>query len=195
MLFLFFSVSVQAQMSKAEKKKWKTELKKYKKDLGQFRDLVEDYNSMQGKINGYESKIEALEGRLTEKDSKISDLQGQLDNAQGELAAAKRKISEMSAAPKPKPVDNDNYEEGVVFKVQVGAFKNNDLSEYADTQEEFNMDTDGELQKYTLGVFRDYWEADKFKKYLRKMGVKEAWIVSYQDGVRVPIKDVLEGLI
>jgi hypothetical protein len=27
------------------------------------------------------------------------------------------------------------------------------------------------------------------------MGVKDAWIVPYKDGKRVPIKDVLEGVI
>ena len=38
-------------------------------------------------------------------------------------------------------------------------------------------------------------QADTFKKYLREMGVKGAWIVAYKDGKRVPIKDVLEGVI
>ena len=48
---------------------------------------------------------------------------------------------------------------------------------------------------FTIGVFRDYWEADKFKKYMREMGVKDAWIVPFKDGVRVEIKDVLEGVV
>ena len=51
------------------------------------------------------------------------------------------------------------------------------------------------VKKNYLGVFRDYWEADTFKKYLREMGVSEAWIVSFKDGQKVPIKDVLEGVI
>ena len=50
------------------------------------------------------------------------------------------------------------------------------------------------LMRYTLGVFRDYWEADTFKKYMREMGVSDAWIISYRDGVRVPIKEVLENI-
>ena len=29
----------------------------------------------------------------------------------------------------------------------------------------------------TIGIFRDYWEADTFKKYMREMGVKDAIIV------------------
>lgn len=196
-LFIILSLtfsSASAQMSKAEKKKWKKELKNYKKNLGQLRDLVEENNTLKSQVSGLESKVGALESRLSDKDSKISELQDKNESLQSELASAKRKISELMAAPKPK-AESDDYEEGVVFKVQVGAFKNKDLSEYAEEQEEFNMDEEGELKKYTLGVFRDYWEADKFKKYLRQMGVKEAWIVSYQDGVRVPIKDVLEGII
>ena len=82
---------------------------------------------------------------------------------------------------------------GIVFKVQLGAFQNKDLKKY-DNSPNFSAEESGDLQKYTIGVFRDYWEADTFKKYLREMGVKDAWVVSYKDGQRVPIKDVLEGV-
>ena len=54
------------------------------------------------------------------------------------------------------------------------------------------MDADG-TKKYTLGFFGDYWEAENFKKYLREMGVKDAWIVAYKNGSRVELKDVLEN--
>ena len=83
-----------------------------------------------------------------------------------------------------------------MFKVQVGAFKNFDLTKYFDRHQNFSgeVDADGTM-KYTLGIFSDYWEADKFKKYMREMGVKGAWIVSYKDGKRVNIKEVLEGSI
>jgi hypothetical protein len=50
-------------------------------------------------------------------------------------------------------------------------------------------------QRITIGIFRDYWEADTFKKYMRDMGVKEAWIVPYKDGVRVELKDVLDAAV
>ena len=36
---------------------------------------------------------------------------------------------------------------------------------------------------------------DKIKKYMRDMGVKDAWIVPFKDGQRVDIKDVLEGVV
>ena len=86
---------------------------------------------------------------------------------------------------------------GVIFKVQIGAFRNKDLTKYFDNNPNFSgeVDPDG-LKKYTLGYFYDYWEADTFKKYLREMGVKDAWIVPYNlKGERLNIKDVLEGII
>ena len=85
--------------------------------------------------------------------------------------------------------------DGVVFKVQVGAFEKKDLSSFFDNNPMFSGETEEGMQKITLGFFRDYWEADTFKKHLREMGVKDAWIVPFKDGVRVPIKDVLEGVI
>ncbi|MES2386780.1 MAG: hypothetical protein V4543_02160 [Bacteroidota bacterium] len=85
---------------------------------------------------------------------------------------------------------------GVVFKVQIGAFRNRNLQKYLNNSRNFTgeVDPDG-LRKYTLGFFGDYWEADNFKKYMREMGVNDAWIVTYKDGKRVNIKDVLEKAV
>ena len=70
------------------------------------------------------------------------------------------------------------------------------LAKYFENNPNFGGEAkDNEPQKLTIGVFRDYWEADTFKKYMREMGVKDAWIVPYQDGQRVEIKDVLEGVV
>ncbi|MEM7548092.1 MAG: Ezrin/radixin/moesin family protein [Bacteroidota bacterium] len=195
---LAYSNTSVAQLSKAEKKKWKNEAKKYKSNPALLKDLVEENQSLKTQVSSFNSKISALESKVSEKDSEIDDLQTVANNLKAEVASAKRKVKEMTEAPpRPKAGPNDNYEEGVVFKVQVGAFKNADeeISNYAQGQDNFNEDTDGEIKKYTIGTFRDYWEADGFKKYLRQMGVKEAWIVSYKDGQRVPIKEVLEGII
>jgi len=101
----------------------------------------------------------------------------------------------LKLTPVINPMD---FSKGVVFKVQVGAFKNKDLSKYFDNNPNFGgeaADKDSaEPQRITIGIFRDYWEADTFKKYMRDMGVKDAWIVPYKDGTRVEIKDVLEGV-
>lgn len=84
--------------------------------------------------------------------------------------------------------------DGVVFKVQIGAYKERDLSDVLEGSHtpEFEQEKEGDLNKYTIGYFRDYKKANRFKKELRAMGVKDAWIVPFKDGKRVPLKDVLD---
>jgi len=181
-----------AQFSKQEKKEWKNKAKEYKKNPEQLKKLMDEHNSLKSQVSSLDGQVKTLQARLEEKNSKISELGDKNENLKAELAAARQKLKEKRAQKKVAP----GFEKGLVFKVQIGAFLNKDLSQYGESQENFDAETDEKgIHKYTLGTFRDYWEADKFKKYLRGMGVKAAWIISYQDGNRVPIKDVLEDII
>ena len=184
-----------AQLSKQEKKTWKTKAKEYKKDPASLKAFTEEHNALKSKVTSIENQLKALQAKFAAKDERIEQLTDENENLKTELAAKNKKIQELAAAP--RPVAHGDDVTGLVFKVQIGAFnEDKGLKEYADSQKNFAEDkTEDPYTKYTLGVFRDYWEADKFKKYLRTMGVKQAWIVSYKDGTRVPIKDVLEGII
>lgn len=185
-----------AQLSKEEKKEWKTKYKAYKKDLEAFKALVEENSSMKSQINNTKGQVASLQSQVADKDAQISDLQGQAKKLQGDATsaqAAKRK-AEADLASKPASTSGD-WDKGVVFRVQVGAYEKGDASEFSDGNEEFNTEQADDMQKITLGNFRDYWKADKFKKYIRKVGVKDAWIVPFKDGQRVDIKEVLEGVV
>ncbi|HAN49779.1 MAG TPA: hypothetical protein DCQ08_02025 [Amoebophilaceae bacterium] len=97
-------------------------------------------------------------------------------------------------------VDNSGqfYIKGVVFKVQIGAYKKRDLSNVLEgkkLQEVFEQERSKGINMYTLRHFRDYQKANQFKKELRVMGLKDAWIVAFKDGKRVPLKDVLQKVI
>lgn len=200
----FFSVSsVQAQLTKDEKKQWKATYKVYKKDLESFKALVEEHAEMKGKLSSANSQLASLQSELGDKDDLVTQAQARIRQLEGDVSSAKaaqRKAEVELANAASMPVVNTETGSktiaGVVFKVQIGAFRNKDLSKYFENNENFGGETDGDgTQKITLGVFKDYWEADTFKKYLREMGVNDAWIVSYKDGTRVPLKDVLEGVI
>lgn len=189
---LFSGLDASAQMTKKEKKEWKKRAKKLSPE--QYKALLDENSALKDQIRTLQQDANGVDSRIAEKDQQISDYQSQLASLRSELESAKSQASQAARQPvaQAAPTDDQN---GVVFKVQIGAFKNKDLSKYLDKGGEFQgEDADG-LKKYTLGIFRDYWEADTFKKYLREMGVKDAWIVSFRDGQRVPIKDVLEGVI
>ncbi|MBD0399742.1 Ezrin/radixin/moesin family protein [Flammeovirga sp. EKP202] len=166
---------------KAEVKEWKKKLKNT--DPLKFRDMTQELNTLRGQASGLKAEISKLEqekgsfnSQLKEKDNTIADLKE-------ENAKLKKKMDNNVSH------SGDDYTKGIVYKVQIGAFKNRDLSKFQDKGNFWMEDQDG-LKKYTIAYFRDYGEADQFKKYMRAMGVKDAWIVAYDDNVRKDIKDV-----
>jgi len=193
-LVVIISSPTFAQLSKEEKKEWKKRAKEMKSNPEMLKNLVEAEEALQAEVNSLQNEQDALEAQLNAKDGEISDLESNLTELRAELSEARSKINEMQADV-PQVDSSENAIPGVVFKVQIGAFRNKDLSKYFDNHPNFAGEISDGTQKITLGQFSDYWEADTFKKYLREMGVKDAWIVPYRDGERVPIKDVLEGVV
>jgi hypothetical protein len=181
-----------AQLSKKEKKEWKKKAKEYAKNPVNLKQLEEDKQTADNTVSTLNQKVSQLQSSVGEKDSKIAELEDQLSQARGQLTAANAELTSL----KENPSASMDFSKGVVFKVQIGAFKNKNLAKYFENNPNFGGEAkDNEPQKLTIGIFRDYWEADTFKKYMREMGVKDAWIVPYQDGQRVEIKDVLEGVV
>jgi hypothetical protein len=193
-LALIFSASQSfAQLSKKEKKEWKKKAKEYSRNPANLKQLVEDNDSNRGQLTALNTKVTELQGRVSDQDAKIAELEDQLSRTRSQLTSANAELAQLKENPVANPMD---FSKGVVFKVQIGAFKNKDLAKYFENNPNFGGEVrENEPQKITIGIFRDYWEADKFKKYMREMGVKDAWIVPYRDGERVEIKDVLEGVV
>lgn len=184
---------------KALEKEWGKKLKELKPL--DYKALIEERDNLQKEVGDCSTSKTALRSESEEKSTELEKLKEELEATRKELEMSKASTAAMAAAP-------FNAEEGaavgagggskgikgVLYKVQIGAFKNKDLTKYFQNNKNFSgeIDEDG-TKKYTLGIFKEYWEADTFKKYLREMGVKDAWIVSYKDGKRVNIKDALEG--
>ena len=197
-LCLAIGFSASAQLTKEEKKEWKTKYKAYKKDLEGFKELVEENGTLKSQLSTTKRQLSNLESQMGEKDARIAELQDQLNRAQAQLTAARQaEMAAKDALGNQKPVVSKSpiSMDGVVFKVQIGAFEKKDMSKFFDNNPMFSGEYENGMQKVTIGFFKDYWEADTFKKHIREMGVKDAWIVPFKDGKRVPIKDVLEVVI
>lgn len=189
---LFAGTQTFAQLSKQEKKEWKKKAKEYAKQPANLKQLTEDKQNADNQVATLNRRISEMQGAMSNKDARIAELEDQLSQMRGQLTAARAELAQLKESPVINPMD---FSKGVVFKVQVGAFKNKDLSKYFDNNPNFGGEVrENEPQRVTIGIFRDYWEADQFKKYMREMGVKDAWIVPYKDGQRTEIKDVLENV-
>lgn len=194
LVLVFIQLSTYAQLSKKEKKEWKKKAKEFAKNPDNLKALIDQKQTADNAVTTLKGDVAKFQTSLSEKDSKIGELEDQLNKLRSELTTTKAELAQLKEVPPaPSPMD---FSKGLVFKVQVGAFKNKNLAKYFDNNPNFGGEVkEGEPQKVTIGIFRDYWEADTFKKYLREMGVSDAWIVPYKDAQRVGIKDVLEGVV
>ncbi|MFL5728362.1 MAG: Ezrin/radixin/moesin family protein [Cytophagaceae bacterium] len=204
-LLSILAIAVSANFSMAQKKtkeeveqekEWAKKLKELKPL--EYKKLVEQKDALAGQISECENSKSSIKSESESKDAEIARLKKEVEDY-------KTGVVKVPGQATTTTVETDNNNttkvnthkgptKGVVYKVQIGSFKTKDLTKYFDNNPNFSGETDADgSKKYTLGVFTDYWEADKFKKALRDMGVKGAWVVPYKDGQRVNLKDVLEG--
>ena len=132
---------------------------------------------------------------LNNSNQQITTLNAKVEDLESELAKAKTVAVETKSVQKPETKSQVN-EAGLSFRVQIGGYKNRDLSSFNNPRGELVKVEANSLgtQEITLGRFTSYRKTDEFKKHLRAMGLKDAWIVPYRDGQRVPLKDVVDEL-
>ncbi|WP_338761001.1 Ezrin/radixin/moesin family protein [Bernardetia sp. ABR2-2B] len=185
-IFLLSTSSVFAQsMSKEQQKVWKKKQKSM--SVQDFKKKVEGYETAIDEASKLERQVVSTSQALMEKERVIDSLEQALADTQKEAESTASNSDASSSDGK------DDYSKGTVYRVQVGAFRNKDLMKFVGHRRFHAEEDEDGVKKYTIAAFRDYWEADLFKKYLREMGVNDAWIVSYKDGVRVQIESVLSA--
>ena len=182
-LVISLAISSFGQMTKEESKEWAKKIKTLTPES--YKQLVEDKEALATEVVKLKQENEVLKAQVSDLNTKLKAAQAAQEERQQAAAAVAANVPVNTMAAK-----------GIVYKVQIGAFKNKDLSKYFENNKNFSgeVDEDG-TKKYTLGAFPTYWEADNFKKYLREMGVSDAWVVAYKDGKRIELKDALEGTL
>lgn len=186
-LTLALPAFVQGQLSKDEKKQLLQEISNLSKNLEGFakqkKDLAkieEDQKIKNAQLIQKKADAQNMEKSLQEKDQSIAYYEEQLRKLQKDR-------------PEVNATGQDRTNRDCVFSVQVGAYKNKDLSQYADKSPTFIVEQgeDG-LKKYMLGYFTSYWEAKSFSKYLDKAGA-QSYVVGYYQKKRVPdLKDMTQ---
>ena len=171
-LALSISFESVAQLSRREEKEWKKRLKKTTPQ--QYKNLLDENKSIKSQVSSLRSELDKVDDQLAAKDEQINQYAAQTADLRDQLAKVKSGLNSLGGGQTDLS--------GVVFKVQIGAYRQIDLS--SANSNNFGAEK-GDVNKYTIGVFRDYWEADTFKKYIKEMGVKDAFLVGYRDGRRV----------
>ena len=185
--FCFLTLSpALAQMTRQERRGLRKELRRMSpEDLDRMR---EQEAAMQDKISDLSRRTSQLQDEIQGKDKQITSLKNDIVRLETELKNRTQEVRELRDK-------EEQWDRGVVFRVQIGAFKDYDFQDVVGSSPQLKYEEDSNWQKYIMGNFRDYDEADKLKKHLRRTGVRDAWIVPYEDGKRVPLKEVLDKVL
>lgn len=74
---------------------------------------------------------------------------------------------------------------GIFYEVQIGVFKHFDIEKYNKNLQKLQYSTVSGINYMTLGKFRDFDDARDFALDMRRIGIKDAFIVSKLDGKRI----------
>jgi hypothetical protein len=89
----------------------------------------------------------------------------------------------------PIPVDPP-VPSGIVYKVQVGAFRNPiPVDQFKGIQPLTAESVGNGITRYTAGLFTDFANADAAKREIRAMGYSDAFVVAYKDGKRISVAE------
>jgi len=175
-----------AQMTRQERRGLKRELRRMSpEDLDRMREQEAE---MQGKISDLSRRTSQLQDEIQDKDKQITSLKNDIVRLETELRNRTQEVRNLREK-------DEQWDKGIVFRVQIGAFKDYDFQDVVGSSPQLKYEEDSNWQKYIMGNFRNYDEADKLKKHLRRTGVRDAWIVPYEDGKRVPLKEVLDKVL
>ncbi|TVR40944.1 MAG: hypothetical protein EA392_02770 [Cryomorphaceae bacterium] len=90
----------------------------------------------------------------------------------------------------PIPVDNP-WPEGLVFAVQVGAFRNPIPQDHFSGFSPIRADRVAEgITRYTAGLFPDFNRAMSARDYIRNRGYNDAFVVAYLNGERIALNRI-----
>ncbi len=200
-LFVGVSISVTAQeeLSKEDKKRWTNKAKEYRKDPAALKKLTEDKVAYQQEALQSKSELANLESQLNQQREQLAMAQQQNAQLTSQLSAANQTISDLNnqidqmasmppaSMPETSAPSGDNYNMGVLYRVQVGAYKA--VPAKYDGLPDVTVEDVGNIKKVLLGNYRNYDEAVSRMRSLKSQGYKSPWVVAFRDGQRVSLKE------
>lgn len=175
-----------AQLSRSERKAWKKEMRRMTPE--QFKQLIEEKAYLRHLLKLQEDENSDLKTFVSKQEQEINFFKSRMEGLRLQLKSREAQLGLVTE-------DGEQWDSGVLFKVQIGALRPSDFSGKRDKTYHLEVEDGGSYMQYVVGNFRSYYEADALKKQMRKIGMTKAWIVPYKDGKRVPLKEVLDVVL
>ena len=129
-----------------------------------------DADEVRGELKACNNGQDSLQRLYNAATAKLKMATQQIDGAAEEVEMAKLGIKK-----------------GYEFKVQIGAYKKLKMGDPT-SGEGFSLLKESGMSKYFVGSFDNFKEADDFKKEVRRLGIKDAFVVAFKDGVKMDLE-------
>lgn len=171
-----------AQYKKASSKAKKTKIK------ASIADVKEQRVALLAKSKNTRAKLKQIQKLLSENRKKAIASGGSVFTASVYPEAQKEK-NKVEAESSNAIIENPTLPSGIIYKIQIGVYKNKISSDiFKGLSPVCSQSFPGGI-KYYAGAFRHYTDARNAKEYIKTMGLADAFIVAYNNGKRVVVKD------
>lgn len=178
---------------------WATLAANYKKNPDALRQFVENCESNEGQLatareqlNQYRSQSGAANQEMNTARNNLAAAQSEAEQLRQQLSLAEQALA-AAQQQKQDQVDTDQaMVAGVIFQVQLGAYAQNTVDPSLSTGDALELQEQNGLQKVVVSQFRTYSNAAKLRDRLKRMGVKDAFVVAKNNGVRLSVPEALK---
>lgn len=180
------------ELSKDEKKRLKDELKNYMGDLAGYKAKMQDIRAT---LDSNEAEIKRLKDDVAFMSTKAVELENKVADFDKELIKCNEENNILKGNPAPNADPavvktvmagmNNAPQKGTVYKVQIGLYKQFNINKYFDQPRYIGYEEVDGMNRYIISYFPDESVATQFVEDVRKMGIKDAFVSKYIDGVRV----------
>lgn len=188
LLLAFGSLStVSAQtLGKKEKKALKKEIKTYKKNPVKW---VRMQNSHKKEVKDLNDALKLQRSKLDASNAQNKELQGQLASLQGKFNELNAKYNNLL-----KNAPSTVLPKGTVYQVQMGYYQHLDLLSFNNKLKTVKAEEIDGAKRYVIGHFNDVLDAVQFSNDIKSLGISDAFVSQYVDGVRNMEFDALNSI-
>ena len=201
---IYFSYLFAQENDLLTRKEYRKKMKALKGTAREYYWNLERFENLLNTRNKYQQENDSLRRAYRNLLAKFQRLQAiedeskrlslENDKLAQEIEALNHNKTVKTTLP-PKPKRKLLYkvpDKGTYFTIQVGAYSYNNYSRISKQAkgETVIVERANGLNKYLIGLFQNYKQADLFKSRLLHIGLPEAWVVAYKDGIRVPMSSI-----
>lgn len=175
---------------------WAALAASYKQNPDALRQLVEDCEATETQLTSTRQELDQYRSQSGAVDRDLTALRTNLTNAQMENDQLRQQLAEAnaraaSATSDRLDTDQQTVVAGVIFQVQLGAFAQNTVDQGLSTGDALELQEQNGVQKVVVSQFRTYANAAQLRDRLKQMGVKDAFVVAKNNGVRITVPEAL----